>query len=77
MDAPDSLWDESFAINFNAVRKLTQAFLPGMVERRWGRIINVTGTSEPGGTNAAGPPRPPCTRGPRGFRATWDATASP
>jgi len=26
-----------------------------MIERRWGRIINVTGTSEPGGTNAAGP----------------------
>jgi 3-oxoacyl-[acyl-carrier protein] reductase len=55
VDAPDSLWDESFAINFSAVRKLTQTFLPGMIERRWGRIVNVTGTSEPGGTNAAGP----------------------
>jgi 3-oxoacyl-[acyl-carrier protein] reductase len=55
VDAADDVWDESFAINFDAVRKLTQAFLPGMVERRWGRIINVTGTSEPAGTNAAGP----------------------
>ena len=55
VDAADSVWDESFAINFSAVRKLTQALLPGMIERRWGRIINVTGTSEPAGTNAAGP----------------------
>jgi 3-oxoacyl-[acyl-carrier protein] reductase len=55
VDAPDGVWDESFAINFTAVRKLTQALLPGMIERRWGRIITVTGTSEPAGTNAAGP----------------------
>jgi 3-oxoacyl-[acyl-carrier protein] reductase len=55
VDAPDSVWDESFAINFTAVRKLTQALLPGMIERRWGRILTVTGSSEPAGTNAAGP----------------------
>ena len=55
MDAPDAVWDESFAINFTAVRALTQALLPGMIARRWGRVINVTGTSEPMGTNAAGP----------------------
>src|SRR5262249_56288993 len=55
MDAADGVWDESFAINFSAVRKLAQAFLPGMIERRWGRIVNITGTSEPAGTNAAGP----------------------
>jgi 3-oxoacyl-[acyl-carrier protein] reductase len=55
VDAPDSVWDESFDINFTAVRKLTQALLPGMIERRWGRIVNITGTLEPAGTNAAGP----------------------
>ena len=55
VDAPDSVWDESFAINFIAVRRLTQTLLPGMIERCWGRIINITGTSEPAGTNAAGP----------------------
>ena len=37
-DAPDPVWDESFAINFTAVRKLAQALLPGMIERRWGQI---------------------------------------
>ena len=55
VDAPDSVWDESFAINFGAVRKLTQALLPGMIERRWGRVVNITGSSEPSGTNAANP----------------------
>ena len=55
VDAPDDVWDESFALNFTAVRRLTQALLPGMVERRWGRIVTITGTSEPAGTTAAGP----------------------
>jgi 3-oxoacyl-[acyl-carrier protein] reductase len=52
-DSPDDAWDESFAINFTAVRKLTQAFLPGMIERRWGRVVCVTGTAEPAQVNAA------------------------
>src|SRR5207249_10001323 len=33
--APDTVWDESLAINFTAVRPLTQAFLPGMIDLRW------------------------------------------
>ncbi len=53
VDASDEAWDEGFAVNFTAVRKLTQAFLPVMRERRWGRIVNITGTSEPAGVNAA------------------------
>jgi 3-oxoacyl-[acyl-carrier protein] reductase len=53
-EAADEAWDESFAINFTAVRKLTQAFLPVMQGRRWGRIITITGSSEPSSLNAAG-----------------------
>ena len=52
-DAPDPVWDESFAINFTAVRRLTQALLPGMIERRWGRVLCVTGSAEPSTVNAA------------------------
>ena len=52
-DAPDQQWDEAFALNFTSVRRLTQAFLPSMRERRWGRIINISGTMEPPATNAA------------------------
>ena len=53
-DSPDEAWDESFALNFTPVRKLTKALLPGMIERRWGRIVCITGSSEPAGVNAAG-----------------------
>jgi 3-oxoacyl-[acyl-carrier protein] reductase len=52
-DSPDSVWDESFSINFTAVRRLTQALLPGMIERRWGRVLCVTGSAEPSTVNAA------------------------
>ncbi len=52
-DAPDSAWDEGMTLNFDAVRKLTHAFIPAMRKRKWGRIITMTGTSEPGGVNIA------------------------
>ncbi len=51
--ATDEAWDEAFAINFTAVRKLTQAFLPAMQGNRWGRIINITGSLEPRAVNGA------------------------
>jgi 3-oxoacyl-[acyl-carrier protein] reductase len=34
-------WDELIAVNLTSVFLLTQAVLPGMRERRWGRIINL------------------------------------
>jgi 3-oxoacyl-[acyl-carrier protein] reductase len=52
-DSPDAAWDESFSINFTAVRRTTQALLPGMIERRWGRVLCVTGSAEPSSVNAA------------------------
>jgi 3-oxoacyl-[acyl-carrier protein] reductase len=52
-DSPDAAWDESFSINFTAVRRTTQALLPGMIERHWGRVLCVTGSAEPAGVNAA------------------------
>lgn len=53
VDAPDSAWDEAIALNFTSYRTLAHAVLPQMVEHRWGRIINITGKSEPEGLNAA------------------------
>jgi 3-oxoacyl-[acyl-carrier protein] reductase len=53
VDAPDSDWDEAIALNFTRYRQLAHALLPQMIERRWGRIINITGKSEPEGLNAA------------------------
>ncbi len=53
VDAPDSAWDEALTLNFTRYRQVTHALLPQMIERRWGRIINITGKSEPEGINAA------------------------
>jgi 3-oxoacyl-[acyl-carrier protein] reductase len=55
IDAPEAEWEESMTLNFVRVRQLTHAVLPGMVERRWGRVINISGKSEPEGLIAATP----------------------
>ena len=53
VDAPDSAWDEALTLNFTSYRKVAHALLPQMMARKWGRIINITGKSEPEGLNAA------------------------
>lgn len=47
VETPDSAWDESMTLNFVRVRQLTHAVLPGMMQRKWGRVINISGKSEP------------------------------
>ncbi len=53
VEAGDDQWDEAMTLNFSRVRQLTHAVLPQMRERRFGRIINITGKSEPDRLNAA------------------------
>jgi 3-oxoacyl-[acyl-carrier protein] reductase len=53
LDAPDSAWDEALTLNFTRYRQLAHALLPQMMQQRWGRIVNITGKSEPEGLNAA------------------------
>ncbi|MEX2642904.1 MAG: SDR family oxidoreductase [Acetobacterales bacterium] len=55
VDAPDELWMESLMLNFVQIRRLTHEFLAGMRERKYGRIVNITGTGEPRAANAAAP----------------------
>ncbi len=38
----DDFWDTSISLNLTAPFLLTKAFLPKMVERGWGRIINLS-----------------------------------
>lgn len=47
VDTPDQAWEESMTLNFVRVRQLTHAVLPGMMKNKWGRIINISGKSEP------------------------------
>ncbi len=53
IDAPEEKWAEAMTLNFTRPRQLAHALLPQMIERRWGRIINITGKSEPEHLNAA------------------------
>ena len=52
-DFPPEKWDAIIAINLVALFHTIRHAVPGMKQRKWGRIINVTGTSEPRGLNAA------------------------
>jgi 3-hydroxybutyrate dehydrogenase len=38
-------WNRLFATNATSAFLCMQAFLPGMVERRWGRVVNVASTA--------------------------------
>jgi 3-oxoacyl-[acyl-carrier protein] reductase len=53
IDAPEEKWVEAMTLNFTRQRQLTSALLSQMIDRGWGRIINITGKSEPEGLNAA------------------------
>ncbi|MPZ47936.1 MAG: SDR family oxidoreductase [Dehalococcoidia bacterium] len=53
IDAGEAQWEEAMTLNFTRVRQLTHALLPCMIENGWGRIVNITGKSEPEGLNAA------------------------
>jgi 3-oxoacyl-[acyl-carrier protein] reductase len=52
----EEAWAESMLLNFTAARRLTHAFVPSMRTRKFGRIVNLTGSDEPTGMNAAAPP---------------------
>ena len=46
----ESDWDEVLDVNLKSVFLVTKAILPGMRERGWGRIINISsGASQTGG----------------------------
>jgi 3-oxoacyl-[acyl-carrier protein] reductase len=52
-DAGDEEWDEALTLNFTRHRQLTGRLLGAMQARGWGRVINITGKSEPEGVNGA------------------------
>jgi 3-oxoacyl-[acyl-carrier protein] reductase len=53
LDTGEAQWEEALTLNFTRQRQLTHALLDQMITRNWGRIINITGKSEPEGINGA------------------------
>ncbi|NIR32046.1 MAG: SDR family oxidoreductase [Gammaproteobacteria bacterium] len=45
IEHPDALWDKVLDVNVNGAFRTIREALPGMVERRWGRIINIASTA--------------------------------
>ena len=53
LEASEAQWDEALTLNFTRQRQLAHRLLPQMMQRKWGRIVNITGKSEPEGLNGA------------------------
>jgi len=53
LDASEAQWEEAMTLNFTRQRQLAHALLDQMIAQNWGRIINITGKSEPEGINGA------------------------
>jgi 3-oxoacyl-[acyl-carrier protein] reductase len=52
-DASEEQWAEAMTLNFTRHRQMTRAILDQMIAQKWGRIVNITGKSEPAGVNGA------------------------
>jgi 3-oxoacyl-[acyl-carrier protein] reductase len=53
LEASEAQWEEALTLNFVRQRQLTHHLVGQMIARKWGRIVNITGKSEPEGLNGA------------------------
>ena len=53
LHAGEDAWTEAIALNFHRPRQLGEALIDSMIGRKWGRIVNITGKSEPDHVNGA------------------------
>jgi 3-oxoacyl-[acyl-carrier protein] reductase len=53
LDTSEEQWEEALTLNFTRQRQLGRRVLDSMIANKWGRIINITGKSEPDGINGA------------------------
>jgi len=44
-DHPDELWHRVIDVNLNGIYRTIKHCLPGMIQRKWGRIINIASTA--------------------------------
>jgi 3-oxoacyl-[acyl-carrier protein] reductase len=53
LESTEEQWEEALTLNFTRQRQLAHKLLPPMMAKKWGRIVNITGKSEPEGLNGA------------------------
>ena len=61
-EADPALWRATLAVNASGPFNMTRAALPGMLERNWGRIVNVTTSLDTMMAPGLGPYAPPKPR---------------
>jgi len=49
----EAQWHEALTLNFTRQRQITDRLIDQMIARKWGRVVNLTGKSEPEGINGA------------------------
>ncbi|MCH7932031.1 MAG: SDR family oxidoreductase [Proteobacteria bacterium] len=53
-DHPDALWDKVIDVNLTGTYRTIKLCLPGMIERKWGRIVNIASTAASVGAVTSG-----------------------
>ena len=51
---PDPLWDKVIDVNLTGTYRTIKLCLPGMIERKWGRIVNIASTAASVGAVTSG-----------------------
>ena len=51
VDSDEEFWQEVLEVNFKGGLRFTRALLPAMIERRWGRIVNISSSSTHSGAS--------------------------
>jgi 2-hydroxycyclohexanecarboxyl-CoA dehydrogenase len=41
LETDEAFWDRVIDVNYKGCLRMTRTILPGMVERRWGRVVNI------------------------------------
>ena len=54
VDHPDAAWDRVIDVNLTGTYRAIKRVLPGMIERKWGRIVNIASTAATVGAVTSG-----------------------
>jgi NAD(P)-dependent dehydrogenase (short-subunit alcohol dehydrogenase family) len=54
VDHPDAAWDRVIDVNLTGTYRAIKRVLPGMIERKWGRIVNIASTAASVGAVTSG-----------------------